>query len=182
MTTKNKLILVIAILQIAILGTLFFREFTRIQNEKSKIITVEAESITIYNDHPNYVSLDINYKMRDIRNFKGYEEYIKNLSYGDIYVILKEENNFFVPDYVSSKKPKINSNQVILLGDHSAENRIYFPYIDSIQKDKSKVKLNYVPSSQDKIKVEFNLYRGSQRSKTVYINGKNIEQYFQVNN
>lgn len=178
MTTKNKLILLIAILQIAILGVLFFLEFTRIQNEKSKIITVEAESITIYNDHPNYVSLDINYKMRDIRNFKGHED----LAYGDIYVILKEENDLFVPDYLSSKKPKINSNQVILLGNYSGENRIFFPYIDSIEKDKSRVKLNYVPSPQDKIKVEFNLYRGSQRSKTVYINGKNIEQYFQVNN
>lgn len=177
-TKKNKLILLIAILQIAILAILYICESTRIQNEKPKIITVEAESITIYNEHPNYISLNINYKMRDIRNFKGHED----LAYGDVYVILKEENDLFVPDYLSSKKPKINSNQVILLGDYSAENRIYFPYIDSIEKDKSRVKLNYVPSPQDKIKVQFKLYRGTQRSKTVYINGKNIEEYFQFIN
>ena len=177
MTKKHKLILLIAILQIAILAILYICESKRIQNEKSKIITVEAESITIFNEHPNYISLDRSYKMSDIRNFKGHED----LAYGDIYVILKEENDLFVPDYLSSKKPKINSNQVILLGDYSAENRIYFPYIDSIQKDKSRVKLNYVPSPQDKIKVQFKLYRGSQRSKIVYINGKNIEEYFQFN-
>lgn len=180
-TKKHKLILLIAILQIAILAILYICESTRIKNEKPKIITIEAESITIYNEHPNYISLNINYKMRDIRNFKGYEEYIKNLAYGDIYVILKEENDLFVPDYLSSKKPKINSNQVMLLGDYSAENRIYFPYIDSIEKDKSKVKSNYIPSPHDKIRVQFKLYRGTQRSKIVYINGKNIEEYFQFN-
>ena len=97
-------------------------------------------------------------------------------------MILKEENDLFVPDYLSSKKPKMNSNQVMLLGDYSAENRIYFPYIDSIEKDKSKVKSNYIPSLHDKIRVQFKLYRGTQRSKIVYINGKNIEEYFQFIN
>ena len=181
-TKKHKLILLIAILQIAILAILYICESTRIKNEKPKIITIEAESITIYNEHPNYISLNINYKMRDIRNFKGHEEYIKNLAYGDIYVILKEENDLFVPDYLSSKKPKMNSNQVMLLGDYSAENRIYFPYIDSIEKDKSKVKSNYIPSLHDKIRVQFKLYRGTHRSKIVYVNGKNIEEYFQFIN
>ena len=181
-TKKNKLILLIAILQIAILAILYICESTRIKNEKPKIITIEAESITIYNEHQNYISLEINYKMRDVRNFKGHEEYIKNLAYGDIYVILKEENDLFVPDYLSSKKPKINSNQVMLLGDYYGKNRISFPYIDNIVKDKSKVKSNYIPSLHDKIRVQFKLYRGTQRSKTVYINGKNIEEYFQFIN
>jgi hypothetical protein len=180
MMNKNKLILLIAILQIAILAILYICESTRIQNEKSKIISVEAESIVI-NENPNYFFLNINYKMSDIRNFKGHEEYAKNLISNDIYVVLKKENDVFVPDYVSSKKPKINSNQVMLMGIYFGENKISFPYIDGIDKDKSKVKSSYTPSAQDKIRVEFSLYRGSQRSKTVYINGKNIEQYFQFN-
>jgi hypothetical protein len=70
---------------------------------------------------------------------------------------------------------------VMLMGIYFGENKISFPYIDGIDKDKSKVKSSYIPSAQDKIRVEFSLYRGSQRSKTVYINGKNIEQYFQFN-
>ena len=59
-TKKHKLILLIAILQIAILAILYICESTRIKNEKPKIITIEAESITIYNEHPNYISLNIN--------------------------------------------------------------------------------------------------------------------------
>ena len=64
-TKKHKLILLIAILQIAILAILYICESTRIKNEKPKIITIEAESITIYNEHQNYISLKINYKMKN---------------------------------------------------------------------------------------------------------------------
>lgn len=179
MTKKHKLILLIAILQIAILAILYLVESTRIKNEKSRIIMVEADSITI-TDNLNYIFLKINYKMGKIKNFKEHEKYA--LISSDIYVVLKEQGDLFVPDYVSNKKPKINSNQLILLGSYYGRDYIFYPYIDSIDKEKSKVKFTYKPSPNDKIRVQFSVYRGSQRSKTVYINGKNIEQYFQPNN
>ena len=180
MTKKHKLILLIAILQIAILAILYISESTRIKNEKSRIITVEADSINII-DNLNYILLAIDYKMSNIKNFKGHEKYVPTSS-DDIYVVLKERGDVFVPDYVSNKKPKINSNQLILLGDYYGGDYIGYPYINGIDKEKSKVKFTYKPSPNDKIRVQFIVYRGSQRSKTVYINGKNIEQYFQPNN
>ena len=179
MTKKHKLILLIAILQIAILAILYISESTRIKNEKSRIVTVEADSITII-DNLNHIFLKINYKMGNIKNFKERKKYA--LTSSDIYVVLKEQGDLFVPDYVSNKKPKINSNQLILLGSYYGGDYIFYPYIDSIDKEKSKVKFTYKPSPNDKIRVQFSVYRGSQRSKTVFINGKNIEQYFQPNN
>ncbi len=179
MTKKHKLILLIAILQITILAILYIAESTRVKNEKSRIITVEGESITI-NDNINYIMLNINYKMSNIKNFSDQEKYA--LTSSDIYVVLKERGDIFVPDYVSNKKPKINSNQVMLTGYYYGGDYISFPYVSSINKQKSKVKFTYNPSPNDKIRVQFLVYRGSQRSKTVYINGKNIEEYFQPNN
>ncbi len=179
MTKKHKLILFIAILQIAILAILYISESIRIKNEKSRIITVEADSITI-SDNLNYILLNINYKMGKLKNFKDHEKYVSTSS--DIYVVLKEQGDLFVPDYVSNKKPKINSNQLILLGVYYGGDYISYPYIDSIDKEKSKVKFTYKPSPNDKIRVQFSVYRGSQRSKTVFINNKNIEHYFQPNN
>ena len=179
MTKKHKLIFLIAILQIAILAILYISESIRIKNEKSRIITVEADSITI-SDNLNYILLNINYKMGKLKNFKDHEKYVSTSS--DIYVVLKEQGDLFVPDYVSNKKPKINSNQLILLGAYYGGHYIFYPYIDSIDKEKSKVKFTYKSSPNDKIRVQFSVYRGSQRSKTVFINGKNIEHYFQPNN
>ena len=179
MTKKHKLILLIAILQITILAILYIAESIRVKNEKSRIITVEGESITV-NENINYIMLNINYKMGNIKNFSDHEKYV--LTSSDIYVVLKEWGDVFVPDYVSNKKPKINSNQVMLIGDYYGGDYISYPYISYIDKEKSRVKFTYNPSPNDKIRVQFVLYRGSQRSKNVYINGKNIEEFFQPNN
>lgn len=128
MLSKNKLLILIATIQVLFFTGWYYLEYKKLHNPKSKIILVK----TVPADPRDYLSgnyFTLRYEFSDFwfleNNNKGIKqkrteinEFIqKSRKTGnDIYAVLKKKDLWYVPDYFSLEKPSIKNDQVAIKG------------------------------------------------------------------
>ena len=131
MLSKNKLLILIATIQVLFFSGWYFLEYKKLHNPISKIILVKTAPV----DPRDYLSgnyFTLKYEFSDLWYFKDKNEKIKETgakihaflqksgeAENEIYVVLKKNDIWYVPDYFSLEKPSINSNQVAIKGQYN---------------------------------------------------------------
>ncbi len=105
---KNLILGIIIFFQVIFLFTWAFKEESKLVRPSAKTILVET--IPSYPRKHRKDHFVLAYKMSFVSAFKNQKE-------GEVFAVLKEEGQYYVPDYLSKTKPhKIKSNQVVIKG------------------------------------------------------------------
>lgn len=131
MLSKNKLLVLIAVIQVLFFTGWYYLEYKKLHNPKSKIILVKTVPV----DPRDYLSgnyFTLKYEFSDLWYFRDKNERIKETGTkihaflqksgeagNEIYAVLKKKDLWYVPDYFSLEKPSINSNQVAIKGKYN---------------------------------------------------------------
>jgi len=111
---KNKLLLIVAILQISFFICWYWLENNKLQNPKSQEILVKTTPL----DPRDYLSGNyfiLNYEISNINNYKDNKKIDKSKS-TEIYAVLKKDKEWFVADYITINRPKVREDQVAIKG------------------------------------------------------------------
>jgi uncharacterized membrane-anchored protein len=187
MLSKNKLIFLIATIQVLFFSSWYYLESKKLNEPTSKIILVKTVPV----DPRDFLSGNyfiLSYEFSNFENYANQSEKIRTsgekiqalLLDGDqyknneteIYVVLKKNNLWYIPDYFSLEKPSIKDDEVLIKGK-------YNPYIKSIAYGIEKFFINEnrkEPKMGDK--VEVTLIVGNDltpKIKNVIINGIPVE-------
>ena len=117
---KNKLIALIAIVQIMFFVIWYFLENHKLNNPKSQEILVKTYPI----DPRDYLSGNyfiLNYQISNINNFDENKK-IDKTKKTEIFAILKKDKTLYIPDYISLEKPLIRDDQVAIIGTYNPNN------------------------------------------------------------
>jgi uncharacterized membrane-anchored protein len=128
MLSKNKLLILIATIQILFFTGWYYLEYKKLHNPISKIILVKTVPV----DPRDYLSgnfFTLRYEFSDFWYFGDNSEKIKQTGTeinaflqksgetgNEIYAVLKKNDIWYVPDYFSLEKPLIKNDQVIIKG------------------------------------------------------------------
>ena len=128
MLSKNKLLILIATIQILFFTGWYYLEYKKLHNTISKIILVK----TVFADPRDYLSgnyFTLRYEFSDLWFFANNSERIKQTGTeinqflhksgetgNEIYAVLKKNDIWYVPDYFSLEKPSIQNDQVVIKG------------------------------------------------------------------
>ena len=128
MLSKNKLLILIATIQVLFFTGWYYLEYKKLHNPKSKIILVKTVPV----DPRDYLSgnyFTLRYEFSDLWFFANNSERIKQTGTeineflqkngeagNEIYVVLKKNDLWYVPDYFSLEKPSIKNDQVVIKG------------------------------------------------------------------
>jgi uncharacterized membrane-anchored protein len=111
---KNKLLLIVAILQISFFIIWYWLEHNKLHNPKSQEILVKTTPL----DPRDYLSGNyfiLNYAISNINNYHDNKKIDKSKS-TEIYAVLKKDKQWFVADYITINPPKVRDDQVAIRG------------------------------------------------------------------
>jgi uncharacterized membrane-anchored protein len=146
MPTKNNkaLFFLIIFLQIGFFVGWFLLETSKLSNPKSKTILVRTAPV----DPRDYLSGNYFTLRYEFSNLFGFKDKDLRLAEGtEVYAVLKQQNQWFVPDYICLEKPKVRDDQVVLKGRVSKYYEIqygiekFFINEDAKQPDRSRNKI-----------------------------------------
>ena len=128
MLSKNKLLILIAMIQVIFFSGWYYLEYKKLHNPISKIILVR----TVFADPRDYLSgnyFTLRYEFSDLWFFANNSERIKQTvneineflyksgeTGNEIYAVLKKNDPWYVPDYFSLEKPSIKNDQIVIKG------------------------------------------------------------------
>jgi uncharacterized membrane-anchored protein len=118
MSRKNKLLLLVVIIQVLFFIGWYCLEHNKLYNPESKTIMVKTVPV----DPRDYLSgnyLTLRYEFNDLWRFKGKSRNIKEASGNEIYAVLKKDGSWYVPDYVSLERPLVRDDQVVIKGKYT---------------------------------------------------------------
>ena len=117
MPSKNKLLFLVAIVQICFFSGWYFLEHQKLSNPTSKTILVKTLPV----DPRDYLSgnyLTLRYEFSNLWSFEGDNKKIREAAGSEIYVVLKQSESYYIPDYISLEKPLVRDNQVAIKGKY----------------------------------------------------------------
>jgi uncharacterized membrane-anchored protein len=124
MSAKNKILFLIVLLQTAFFISWFFHEASKLKDPQAKTILVK----TIPVDPRDLISgnyFTLNYEFSNSWNFN--KQWLGNDKIGtEVYAVLKQQDQWFVPDYLSFSKPKLREGQAAIKGKVAQYSRIEY--------------------------------------------------------
>jgi len=131
MLSKNKLLILIATIQVIFFSGWYYLEYKKLYNPSSEIILVKTAPV----DPRDYLSgnyFTLKYEFSDLWFFRDKSDGIRETggriySFAqeskkteiEIYVVLEKNDIWYVPNYFSLEKPLIKNNQVAIKGRYN---------------------------------------------------------------
>ena len=187
MLSKNKLVFLIATIQVLFFSGWYYLESKKLNEPTSKTILVKTVPV----DPRDFLSGNyfiLSYEFSNFWNYAYQSEKIRTTGEkiyaflldgnqfkkdgAEIYVVLKKNNLWYIPDYFSLEKPSIKKDEVLIKGRYNAFTKNIEYGIEKFFINQNKKE----PKMGDK--VEVTLIVGNDltaRIKNVFINGIPVE-------
>jgi uncharacterized membrane-anchored protein len=119
-TKRNKTLFIIVIFQAIFFIAWSCLEASKLSNPKAKTILVKVLPI----DPRDYISgnyLTLRYEFSNSWGFKKDSKKNQRKIGDQVYAVLKKQDKWFVPDYISNVKPAVREDQVVIKGNVSGQ-------------------------------------------------------------
>lgn len=119
LTKRNKILFAIVLLQAIFFISWFTWENSKLTDPKAATILVKTVPV----DPRDYLSgnyMTLRYEFSDVWRFQNSREILRNTAVGaEVFAVLKKEDQWFVPNYIAFKMPRIGKDEAVLKGRFS---------------------------------------------------------------